>query len=244
MMLMRKLTIQVIVLIMLLSLFTTHFSIPHAAAQQLPTWRDAEPVRVIVQSTSDWARILFDDLNGTNSNGIRIKSVLGSGWVSGQDSGYSHATLDVGRKISWPAEVYNQIEVRHGDMFGFFKGLGNFRFTEVYADLMLEFDVSIPQSYVWLMSGGNGTTTFQIQSPGTGDTIWRDLIIGHGHTEQVRRVMTPQPFFHPGRSESVVVVTWLIVAIVAIIMLNLPVLELVHRRVKRSRTRSKVRVKT
>ena len=238
---MRRSLIQVMLLIMLFSLFTTPLSMLHAGAQPLPDWRDTEPVRVIVRSTSDWGRILFDDLNGTNSNGIRLKSVVDSGWVTGQDSGYSHATLDVGRKIPWPAEVYNQIEVRHGDMFGFFKGLGNFRFSEAYADLVLEFDVSMPQSYVWLMSGGNGTTTFQIQSSSTGGTVWRDLIIGQGHTEEVRRVMTPQPFFHPGRSESLVVVTWLIVAVVAIIMLNLPVLELVHRRAKRARTRSKVR---
>ncbi|HKM50891.1 MAG TPA: hypothetical protein VJZ75_06910 [Candidatus Bathyarchaeia archaeon] len=241
---MRRSPIQVIILIMLLSLFTTQFSMLHVGAQPLPDWRDTEPVRVVVRSTSDWGRILFDDLNGTNSNGIRLKSVLGSGFVTGQDSGYSHATLDVGRKIPWPAEVYNQIEVRHGDMFGFFKGLGNFRFIEAYADVVLEFDVSTPQSYVWLMSGGNGTTTFQIVSPSTGGTVWRDLIIGQGHTEEVRRVMTPQPFFHPGRSESLVVVTWLIVAIVAIILLNLPVIELLHRRVKRARARSKARGET
>jgi len=241
---MRRPHIQVIILIMLLSLFSTPLSMLHVGAQPFPDWRDTEPVRVVVRSTSDWGRILFDDLNGTNSNGIRLKSVLDSGWVTGQDAGYSHGSLDVGRKIPWPAEVYNQIEVRHGDMFGFFKGLGNFRFIEAYADLVLEFDVSIPQSYVWLMSGGNGTTTFQIVSPSTEGTVWRDLIIGQGHTEEVRRVMTPQPFFHPGRSESTVVVTWLVVAIVAIILLNLPVLELLHRRVKRARTRSRVRGKT
>jgi len=231
-------------LIVLLSLFTTPLSMLHVTAQPSPDWRDTEPVRVIIQSTSDWGRILFDDLNGTNSNGIRLKSVLDSGWVSGQVSGYSRATLDVGRKIPWPAEVYNQIEVRHGDMVGFFKGLRNFRFSEAYADIVLEFDVSMLQSYVWLMSGGNGTTTFQIQSLSTGGTIWRDLIIGQGHTEEVRRVMTAQPFFHPARSESIVVVTWLIVAIVAMIMLNLPVLELIHKRTKRARTRSRARGET
>jgi hypothetical protein len=204
-------------------------------AQQLVDWRDAEPVRVIVQSTSDWGRILFDDLNGTNTNGVRIKTVQGSGWLTGQDV---EDTIDVGRKIPWPAEVYNHLEVRHGDMFGFFKGLRNFRFTEAYADLVLEFDVTLPQVYVWLMSGGNGTTTFQIRSQGTGGVIWRDVIIGQGVTEEVRRVMTPQPFFHPGRTESLAVVVWLAVVILAIILLNLPILELVHGRIKRARSRS------
>ena len=191
-------------------------------------------MRVIIQSTSDWGRIIFDDLNGTNTNGVRIKAILGSGWITGEVLGQ---TIDVGRKIPWPAEVYDHLEVRHGDMFGFFKGLRNFRFSEAYANLLLEFDVSQPQCYVWLMSGGNGTTTFQILSENTGGVIWRDVIIGHGVTEQVRRVISPQPFFHPGRTESLVVVTWLVIVIVAIIVLNFPIVEVVNARIKRSRSR-------
>ena len=35
-----------------------------------------DPVKVLIDSTADWGRIMFDDLNGTNTNGIRIKTVL------------------------------------------------------------------------------------------------------------------------------------------------------------------------
>jgi hypothetical protein len=227
----KRLIIGAVILILLTLLVTSR---PQAGAQEVADWRDAEPVRVIIQSTSDWGRILFDDLNGTNTNGVRIKSVQGSGWLT--ERGFED-TIDAGRKIPWPAEVYNHLEVRRGDMFEFFKGLRNFQFTEAYADLLLEFDVTLPQAYVWLMSGGNGTTTFQIRSQATGDVIWRDVVIGQGVTEQVRRVMTPQPFFHPGRTESLVVVVWLAVVILAIIVLNFPVLELVHGRIKRVRSR-------
>jgi hypothetical protein len=205
--------------------------LPHAHGQELPEWREAEPVRLTIQSTSDWGRILFDDLNGTNTNGVRIKSVLGSGWFYGQEY---YDIIDVGRKLPWPDEVYGQILVRHGDMVAFFKGFNNFHPTEAYADLILELDLSRPQIYVWLMCGGNGTTSFQITSVNTGGIIWRDIIAGNGVTQQAKRVMTPQPFFRAGRQENFFVISWLGVAIVIIIVLNFPIFELL-RRMKRHR---------
>jgi len=92
---------------------------------------------------------------------------------------------------------------------------------------------------VWLMSGGNGTTTFEITSLATGGTIWRDVIVGNGVTQQVRRVMSPQPFFHAGRSENLFVVAWLSVAIIVVIILNFPVLEMIRRRIRRVRGKRK-----
>jgi hypothetical protein len=195
-------------------------------------WRQADPVKVLVDSTADWGRILFDDLNGTNTNGIRIKTVSDSGWLVGKDA---DDVLDAGRKIPWPDTEYDQIVIRKGDMVTFFKGLRDFHYTEAYADLILEIDTSLPQIYVWLMTGGNGTTTFDIVSKATGGTIWRDVVVGTGETMQVRRVMTPQPFFRAGRAESAVVVAWLSVVIVTIIFLNFPIVELVARRVRRWR---------
>src|SRR3989304_7781372 len=47
-------------------------------------WREAEPVKVIIDSTADWGRIVFDDLNGTNTNGLRIRSILSIGWLAGK----------------------------------------------------------------------------------------------------------------------------------------------------------------
>jgi hypothetical protein len=191
-----------------------------------------------MQSTADWGRILFDDLNGTNANGLKIKAVLESGYLSGQDF---DDTITAGRKLPWPDTVYGRIVVRHGDLVEFFKGLRDFRYTECYADLVLQVDVNQPQVYVWLMSGGNGTTTFEITSLTTTGIIWRDVIVGNGVTQQVRRVMSPQPFFHPGRTENLIVIVWLGVAILVVIILNLPFLELLHIRVKRARHRRRSR---
>lgn len=219
-----------------LVIFSTLFA-PFVAAQLGgDQWHEADPVKVLIDSTADWARILFDDLNGTNTNGIRIKSVLGSGWLVGNDE---NDVLDAGRKIAWPDTEYDRIVTRKGDMVAFFKGIRDFQYTEAYADLILEVDTSLPQIYVWLMTGGNGTTTFDIVSKTTGGTIWRDVIVGTGETQQVRRVMTPQPFFRAGRAESAVVVAWLSIVIITIVLLNFPILEVINRRIRRrSETRS------
>lgn len=226
---MRKKLIIIFLLAITISLSSnSHF---HAAAQGSPDWHE-EPVRVIIQSTSDWGRILFDDLNGTNANGLGIKSVLGSGWSTGQDF---DDTLQVGRKQSWPDQVYGRTVLRHGDLVEFFKGLNDFHYTEVYADLVLNVDASLPQVYLWLMSGGNGTTTFEITSPATGGIIWRDIIVGNTVTQQVRRVMSSQPFLHPGRTESTVVIAWLGIAVFAIVVMNLPIFEIIYRRIKHAR---------
>ena len=189
-------------------------------------WREASPTRVIIRSTADWGRILFDDLNGTNSNGLRIKTVIDSGWLEGRDS---DDQLYAGRKFAWPDTEYDKIVVRKGDMVAFFKGLNDFHYTEVYADLILEVNIDLSRLYFWLMTGGNGTTSFEIVSQDTGGTIWRDIIVASGETQQVKRVVTPQPFFRPGRTESSVVVTWLSIVILVIVLLNFPILESVGR---------------
>ncbi len=199
------------------------------AAEQSAEWRDAQPVKVIIDSSSDWGRILFDDLNGTNTNGLRIHSVVSAGWSLGE---HVNDILDAGRKIPWPDTQYNLTIARKGDMVTFFKGLGDFHYTEAYAMLVLDVDVSLPQIYVWLMVGGHGTTTFEIASQATGGAIWRDVLVGNGETQQVKRIMTPQPFFQTGRTENVVVIAWLTFAVVLIVLLNFPVLE-VLRRIKR-----------
>ena len=95
---------------------------------------------------------------------------------------------------------------------------------------MLDVDASLPQIYVWLMMGGNGTTTFEIVSQTTGGTIWQDVLVGNGQTQQVRRVLTPQPFFKTGRTEDSIVVAWLIFGIMLMILLNFPVFEAARRR--------------
>jgi hypothetical protein len=200
-------------------------------------WREASPTRVIMRSTADWGRVLFDDLNGTNSNGLRIKSVISSGWLEGKDS---NDQLYAGRKIAWPDTEYDMVVVRKGDMVAFFKGLNDFHYTEAYADLILEVNTDLPRVYVWLMTGGNGTTSFEIVNKDNGGTLWRDIIVATGETQQVKRVMSPQPFFQPGRTESSVVVTWLTMGIFVMVILNFPIFETLLAFVRRkTRTRAK-----
>ena len=204
-----------------------------AAAQ----WREASPTRIIIRSNADWGRVLFDDLNGTNSNGLRIRSVIGSGWLEGKDS---NDQLYVGRKIAWPDTEYDTIVARKGDMVAFFKGLNDFHYVEVYADLILEVNIDLPRVYIWLMTGGNGTTSFEIVNEDNGGTLWRDIVVASGETQQVKRVMSPQPFFRAGRTESSVVVTWLTIGILVMVVLNFPILETLLALVRRiTRTRAK-----
>ncbi len=219
-------------LIIALVILSTFYSPFVAAQNEGDQWRQVDPVKVLIDSTADWGRIMFDDLNGTNTNGIRIKTVLNSGWLVGNGE---NNVLDAGRKIPWPDTEYEHIVTRNGDMVAFFKGIRNFNYTEAYAELVLEVDIDAPQIYIWLMTGGIGTTTFDIVSTTNGGTIWRDVIVGTGETEQLRRVMTAQPFLHAGRAESAVVVAWLSVGIVAIIILNFPLVELLTRYVRKRR---------
>jgi hypothetical protein len=201
-------------------------------------WREASPTRVIIRSTADWGRVLLDDLNGTNSNGLRIKSVISSGWLEGKDS---NDQLYAGRKIAWPDTEYDTVVARKGDMVAFFKGLNDFHYTEVYADLVLEVNIDLARVYLWLMTGGNGTTSFEIVNKDNGGTLWRDIVVASGETQQVKRVMSPQPFFQPGRTESSVVVTWLTIGVAVMLVLNFPILETLLtlvRRITRSRTRA------
>jgi len=200
-------------------------------------WREASPTRVIIRSTADWGRVLFDDLNGTNSNGLRIRTVIGSGWLEGRDS---NDQLYVGRKMAWPDTEYDTIVARKGDMVAFFKGLNDFHYTEVYADLILEVNIDLPRVYIWLMTGGNGTTSFEVVNQDNGGTLWRDIIVASGETQQVKRVMSPQPFFRAGRAESTVIVTWLTIGILVMVVLNFPILETILALVRRkTRTRAK-----
>jgi len=224
-----------LVLVFAVLIIAQAFSV--SSAEIASQWQEASPTRVIIRSNADWGRVLFDDLNGTNSNGLRIRSVIGSGWLEGKDS---NDQLYVGRKIAWPDTEYNTIVARKGDMVAFFKGLNDFHYTEAYADLVLEVNTNLPLVYIWLMTGGNGTTSFELVNKDNGGTLWRDIIVASGETQQVKRVMSPQPFFQPGRTESSIVVTWLTIGVLLMVVLNFPILENLLALVRRkTRTRAK-----
>ena len=167
---------------------------------------------------------------------MKISTVLATGWFTAKNADY---TLDAGRKIAWQDQIFNQTIVRRGDQVEFFKGLKNFQYSEAYADLLLDVNMSMPQVSVWLMSGGNGSSTFELSSLDTGGTLWRDVIVGNGVTQQVRRVMSPQPFFGTAQSGDLVVMGWLSGVVVIIIALNFPVPELISRKLKTRRRRHK-----
>jgi len=191
---------------------------------------------VTIRSTSDWGRILFDDLNGTNTNGIAIAEVLDTGWFTAQNAEY---TLVAGSKVAWQDQVFNQTIIRHGDQVEFFKGLRNFQFSEAYADLLLDINMSMPQVSVWLMTGGEGTTTFEMTNINTGGTLWQDVIVGNGVTQQVRRIMSPQPFFQTATNGDLVVMGWLAGVVVIVIVLNFPIPELISHKLRTLRHRTK-----
>src|SRR5208283_199536 len=99
-------------LILGLVIFSTLYAPLVTAQNEGDQWRQVDPVKVLIDSTADWGRIMFDDLNGTNTNGIRIVSVVDSGWLIGNGE---NDVLDVGRKIPWPDTEYEHIITRKGD---------------------------------------------------------------------------------------------------------------------------------
>jgi len=217
----------------MLSDFASHRPV---LGQKESEWRETGPIRIVIRSTSDWGRILLDDLNGSNTNGLKIASVLATGWFTARSADY---TLDAGVKIPWQDQIFNQTVIRYGDQVEFFKGLRNFNYSEAYADLLLDVNLSMPQVSVWLMSGGNGTTSFEITDLNTGGTLWRDVIVGNGVTQQVRRIMSPQPFFETAAGGDLVVMAWLSGVVVIVLVLNFPVPELISRTLKGRRARPK-----
>jgi len=219
-----------------LILFSESANYRPVLGQKESGWRETGPIRVVIRSTSDWGRILFDDLNGSNTNGLKIASVLATGWFTARSAEY---TLDAGSKIPWQDQIFNQTVVRHGDQVEFFKGLRVFNYSEAFADLLLDVNLSMPQVSVWLMSGGNGTTSYEISNLNTGGTLWRDVIVGNGVTQQVRRVMSPQPFFETARGGDLVVVAWLSGVAVIVLVLNFPIPELISHKLKTRHSRRK-----
>ena len=178
-------------------------------------WRETPPVRVVMRSTADWARIMFDDEVGNNTNGIRFKYILAYGWLKGNDS---DDEISVG-KSAWYDILYNLTVKKTGDIVAFSKQRNDFDQTEMYADIVFETDMGTITGYVWLMLAGQGITTFQLTNLEAKYVIWEETLSGTGHTRHVKRYIMMDSFFRRWEiSPTSIVVLTLIVVLVMVLL--------------------------
>jgi hypothetical protein len=183
-----------------------------------PTGWDRSPeIRIIMDSTADWTRIMFNDIYGTNSNGIRVLEFRGHGWLSGNDS---DDRIDAGFGLTFIDVLYNSTVSKTGDIVGFFKGNNDFRHTKMFVDVVLDIDMGLPSVYVYLMLAGAGTTTFQFINKQTGVLIWQDSENGHTFTQYAMRSMSPKAFFTSERIDTILVIALIVGGIISIAVLN------------------------
>lgn len=194
---------------------------PMNGGQQPRGWQRTPEIRIVMDSTADWARIMFNDLYETNTNGIRILQFDAKGWLSGNDS---NDRIDAGHDLTFVDIIYNATVVRTGDIVGFFKGNNDFKHTRMFADVVLEVNEDVQQVSVYLMIAGAGTTTFQFTNKESGQVIWQDTLTGNSFTQYTRRWMSPDIFFTAMHIESTLVVALVIGAIITMLALNNPII--------------------
>jgi hypothetical protein len=192
-------------------------------------WQQTPEVRIIMDSTADWARIMFNDLDGTNQNGLRIVAFRSHGWLSGNDS---NDRIDAGFGLSFVDVLYNSTVAKTGDIVGFFKGNNNFRHSKMYVDVVLEVNTGLPNVYVVLMLAGAGTTNFEFINKETGVVIWQDSETGRSFTQYIIRTVPTQAFFAKETINTILVFALIIAGIVTILALNpIPILRPTKRNV-------------
>jgi len=183
----------------------------------LTGWQRTPEVRIIMDSTSDWARIMFNDFYGTNLNGIRVVEFGSHGWLLGNDSNYR---IDASRGLTFIDVIYNTTVMKTGDIVGFFKGNNDFRHTKMFVDVILEVNMDMPSVGMYLMLAGAGTTTFQFINKETGVMIWEDTETGRSVTQYVPKYLSPQVFFAKEEIDTYLVYALLAGAILTIVILN------------------------
>jgi hypothetical protein len=185
----------------------------------IPTtgWQQTPEVRIIMDSTADWARIMFNDLDGTNQNGLRLLAFRSHGWLSGNNS---EDRIDAGFGLTFVDVLYNSTVVKTGDIVGFFKGNNNFVHTKMFVDVIFDVNMGLGNVYVVLMLAGAGTTTFQFINKETGVLIWQDAETGRSFTQYVLRTISPQAFFTKQTLNTILVIGVIIGGIITIIVLN------------------------
>jgi hypothetical protein len=185
----------------------------------IPTtgWQQSPEVRIIMDSTADWARIMFNDLDGTNQNGLRVVAFHSHGWLLGNDS---DDRIDAGLDLTFVDVLYNSTVAKTGDIVGFFKGNNDFRHTKMFVDVTLDVNTGQPNVYVVIMLAGAGTTTFQFINKETGVLIWQDSENGRTFTQYVPRTMSSHAFFTKESINTVLVFAVIIGGVITIIALN------------------------
>lgn len=216
--------ISLIVLIILGStiLFVSFLTNTPRSETQARGWQRTPEIRVIMDSTADWARMMFNDLFGSNDNGVRIVEIHSRGWLLGNDS---DDRIDAGR-LTFIDIIYNSTIVKTGDMVGFFKGNNDFAHTRMYVDVVLEVNTSMRQVYAFVMLAGAGTTTFQLLNKQSSVLIWQATETGNSLTQYTRRWIPAEAFFARQHIEAVLVVLLAVATVITIFVLNtLPLLR-------------------
>ncbi|MEM2122382.1 MAG: hypothetical protein QXE79_01970 [Candidatus Bathyarchaeia archaeon] len=214
---MKIITLLLVFLILSAKLCSTASSEDIEAQEK---WVKTPLFRVLMKSTADWARIMFDDQEGRNTNGIRLYDVKAHGWILGNDG---DDMIDIGRDLTWYDILYNGTStVKTGDIVAFFKQNNDFDYTEMYADLVFEVDESRDQVYIFLMVAGQGTTTFEIINKETGALVWRDIVSGIGGTQHIQRFIPAKIFIRSTKVESITVLSLALITIFIAFIFNVP----------------------
>jgi hypothetical protein len=214
-----KLKITVL-LIMFLLLSMRVYSMASGDTEVPERWVKTPTFRLLMKSTADWARVMFDDPEGRNTNGIRIYEVKAYGWLLGNDG---DDVIDVGKDLTWYDVLYNGTStVKTGDIVAFFKQNNDFDYTEMYADIVFEVDESRDQVYIYLMVAGQGTTTFELINKETGAVVWRDIVTGIGGTQHIQRFIPTRLFIRSVQVESITVLSLALITVFIAIIFNIP----------------------
>jgi hypothetical protein len=176
---------------------------PNPQGNQTSGWQRTSEIRIVMDSTSDWARIMFNDLSGTNQNGIRVLEFGSHGWLLGNDS---NDRIDAGHSLTFIDVLYNSTVTKVGDIVGFFKGNNDFHHTRMYVDVVLGVNMDLRQVYMVIMLAGAGTTTFQLINKATGVMISQDAETGNSYTRYLQWWVPPGAFFAKQEIETTLVV--------------------------------------
>ena len=209
--------VSLIILVLLGSTILTEYYLRSNQLKQNAGWERTSEVRIVMDSTADWARIMFNDLYGTYLNGVRIVKFGQSGWLSGNDS---DDRVDAGFSLTFVDIIYNSTVVRTGDIVGFFKGNNDFRHTRMFADLYLEVDTSMMSVSIYLMLAGAGTTTFEFIDKQSGTIMWQDTETGNSFSQYVRRSIPSDAFFLKPQIRNLSVLLLFAFGIILIVLLD------------------------